>query len=169
VTKTLIKYNVTPLRTLEIVSHADLDARDFDERGNYKFPHAVALTQAWRFVSQPLLTETLSEQLTMRATPSVEELDEADVQRVLPLNAEPLVLTELPSLAWMRRLNELLRPTTGPRPSYATYSVERSAQNAASTYALRFGKQNIFQDRPCRGRHGAARGRESACACRSAQ
>ncbi|MCP4564159.1 MAG: hypothetical protein GY873_37445 [Bosea sp.] len=134
-----------PLRTLEIVSHADLEARDFDELGNYKFPHAVALTQAWLFAPQPLLTETLSEQLTMLATPGVEELEEADVQRILALNAQPLVLPELPSLARMQRLNELLRPTTGPRPSDATYNVDRSAQNSASTYALRFGKQNMFK------------------------
>lgn len=134
-----------PLRTLEIVSHAELDERDFDERGNYKFPHAVALTEAWRFVPQPLLTETLSDQLTMLATPGVEELDAADVQRVLALTAEQLVLPELPSLARMRRLNEILRPTTGPRPSDAAYSVERSAQNAATTYALRFGKRNNFK------------------------
>lgn len=134
-----------PLRTLEVVAHAELDERDFDERGNYKFPHAVALTEAWRFVPQPLLSETLSGQLTMLTTPGVEELDVSDVQRVLALTAERLVLPELSSLARMRRLNEILRPTTGPRPNDAAYSVERSAQNAASTYALRFGKRNVFK------------------------
>ena len=134
-----------PLRTLEVVAHAELDERDFDERGNYKFPHAVALTEAWRFLPQPLLTETLSGQLTMLATPGVEELDGRDVERVLALPAEKLALPELPSLARMRRLNDILRPTTGPRPSDASYGVERSAQDAASTYALRFGKRNIFK------------------------
>ncbi|WP_371349371.1 hypothetical protein [Ancylobacter sp. IITR112] len=134
-----------PLRTLEIATHADLDPRDFDERGNYKFPHAVALTRAWRFVPQPVVTDTLSAQLTMLATPGVEELEEDDVRRVLALAAEPLVLPELASLQRMRQLNELLRPTTGPRPHDTTYGVQRSAQNAAATYALRFGKRNIFK------------------------
>jgi hypothetical protein len=45
----------------------------------------------------------------------------------------------------MRKLNEVLRPTTGPRPADVHYSVERSAQTPASTYALRFGKRNIFK------------------------
>lgn len=134
-----------PLRTLEVVAHAELDERDFDERGNYKFPHAVALTEAWRFVPQPLLSETLSGQLTMLATPGVEELGGRDVERVLALPVEKLALPDLPSLARMRRLNDILRPTTGPRPSDASYSVERSAQDAASTYAMRFGKRNIFK------------------------
>ncbi|MBB3933684.1 hypothetical protein GGR25_004762 [Kaistia hirudinis] len=134
-----------PLRTLEIATHADLDARDFDERGNYKFPHAVALTRAWRFVPQPVVTDTLSTQLTMLATPGVEELEEEDVRRVLALAAEPLVLPELPSLQRMRQLNELLRPTTGPKPGDVAYRVEHSAQNPASTYALQFGKRNVFK------------------------
>jgi hypothetical protein len=134
-----------PLRTLEIVAHVDLDERDFDERGHYKFPHAVALTEAWRFAPQPLLTDTLSDQLTMLATPGVEELNDEDVRRVLALNLERLVLPELPSLTRMRHLNDVLRPTTGPRPGDATYGAQRSAQNAASTYALRFGKRSIFK------------------------
>jgi hypothetical protein len=134
-----------PLRTLEVVAHAELDERDFDERGNYKFPHAVALTEAWRFVPQPLLSETLSGQLTMLATPGVEELGGRDVERVLALPVEKLALPDLPSLARMRRLSDILRPTTGPRPSDASYSVERSAQDAASTYAMQFGKRNIFK------------------------
>jgi len=51
----MAKIGFEPLKTLEIVEHADLDERDFDERGNYKFPNAVAPTEAWRFVPQPLL------------------------------------------------------------------------------------------------------------------
>jgi hypothetical protein len=134
-----------PLRTLEIVAHVELDERDFDERGHYKFPHAVALTEAWRFAPQPLLIDTLSGQLTMLATPGVEELDDEDIRRVLALNAERLELPELPSFTRMRRLNDILRPTTGPRPGDTAYDVQRSAQNTASTYALRFGKRSIFK------------------------
>jgi T5orf172 domain len=134
-----------PLRTLEIAAQGDLDNRDFDERGQYKFPHAVALTEAWRFIPQPLLVETLSGQLTMLATPGVEELEVDDVRRLLALPAEKLALPDLPSLARMRKLNEVLRPTTGPRPGDVAYSAERSAQNSASTYALRFEKRNIFK------------------------
>lgn len=38
-----------PLKTLDLIDRADLDQRDFDASGNFKFPHAVALTRAWRF------------------------------------------------------------------------------------------------------------------------
>lgn len=134
-----------PMRTLEIVDHPDLDARDFDDGGNYKFPHAVALTEAWRFSPPPLLSDVLASQLTMVATPGVEEIGEEDVARILALPAERLLLPELPALKRMRRLNEVLRPTTGPRPGDANYTVERSAHGAASTYAFRFGKRNLFK------------------------
>lgn len=133
------------LRHLEIVDHADLDARDFDDGGNYKFPHAVALAEVWRFGPPPLLSDVLASQLTMVATPGVEEIGEEDVARVLALPAERLLLPELPALKRMRRLNEGHRPTTGPRPGDANYMVERSGHGAASTYAFRFGKRNLFK------------------------
>jgi hypothetical protein len=56
-----------PLRTLDLVGRADLDERDFDAAGNFKFPHAVALTRAWRFDPPPLLTQAISKQPAMVA------------------------------------------------------------------------------------------------------
>lgn len=132
-------------RTLEVMDRADLDDRDFDDQGRYKFPHAVAIVRAWRFLAKPLLTEYLTAQLTMIATPGVEQLSDEDARRVLTLEAEEINLPELPALQRMRRVNEILRPTTGPRPTDATYEVTRSAQERAWTYLLRFGKRNIWK------------------------
>jgi hypothetical protein len=132
-------------RTLEVMDRTDLDDRDFDGQGRYKFPHAVAIVRAWRFPAKPLLTEYLTAQLTMIATPGVEKLSAEDARRVLALEAEEITLPKLPALQRMRRVNEILRPTTGPRPADAAYEVTRSVQERAWTYLLRFGKRNIWK------------------------
>lgn len=134
-----------PLRTLDLVSREELDPRDFDTDGEFRFPFAVPLIRAWEFVHMPLLMDVLPKQLPMIATPGVVELDDADAERVLALPFEEVALPTLPALANMRRLNEFFRPTTGPRPTDATYSVTRSAQDTSWTYALRYGKRNMFK------------------------
>lgn len=136
-----------PLRTLDLVERGQLDERDFDERGNFKFPHAVATTRVWQFEPAPVLTQTLSRQLTMVATSGVEEItDPADVAAIMALNAIEIELPVLPTLEGMRRLNDALRNTTGPRPTDASYQVNRSAtEGEAWTYGLRFGKRDVWK------------------------
>ncbi len=134
-----------PLRTLDVIDRNELDPRDFDPFESFRFPHAVALVRAWRFVPSPLLTDVLAKQLTMLATPGVVELDAADAENVLALASEQVALPELPALARMSQLNQLFRPTTGPRPTDATYTVTRSVQESSWTYALRYGKRNVFK------------------------
>ena len=134
-----------PLRTLDLVDREELDPRDFDADGRFRFPFAVPLVRAWEFVHTPLLMDVLPKQLPMLATPGVVELDAADAERVLALVSEEVTLPTLPALAKMRRLNEFFRPTTGPRPTDATYNVTRSAQDTSWTYALRYGKRNMFK------------------------
>jgi hypothetical protein len=134
-----------PLRTLDLVNREELDPRDFDADGRFRFPFAVPLVRAWEFVHTPLLMDVLPKQLPMLATSGVVELDASDAERVLALVAAEVALPMLPALAKMRRLNEFFRPTTGPRPTDATYSVTRSAQDTSWTYALRYGKRNMFK------------------------
>lgn len=134
-----------PLRTLDHVDREELDPRDFDADGRFRFPFAVPLVRAWEFIHTPLLMDVLPKQLPMLATSGVVELDASDAERVLALVAEEVALPMLPALAKMRRLNEFFRPTTGPRPTDATYSVTRSAQDTSWTYALRYGKRNMFK------------------------
>lgn len=134
-----------PLRTLDLIDREDLDPRDFDADDRFRFPYAVPLVRAWRFVPAPLLTDVLSKQLPMLATPGVVELNATDAENVLALVSEEVPLPTLPALAKMRRLNEFFRPTTGPRPTDATYNVTRSAQETSWTYALRYGSRNMYK------------------------
>jgi hypothetical protein len=135
-----------PLKTLDLVGRADLDERDFDAAGNFKFPHAVALTRAWRFEPAPLLTRTLSRQLAMVATSGVQEIEEpSDVAAIFALQTVEIDLPTLPALEAMRRMNDALRNTTGPRPSGAGYKVNPPVDGEAWTYGLRFGKRDVWK------------------------
>ncbi len=135
-----------PLKTLDLVGRADLDQRDFDASGNFKFPHAVALTRAWRFEPAPLLMRTLSKQLAMVATSGVQEItDPSDITAIMALRATEIDLPSLPALAAMRRMNDALRNTTGPRPSSGGYQVDPPSASSAWTYGLRFGKRNVWK------------------------
>ncbi|MBY5508324.1 hypothetical protein HFO81_22580 [Rhizobium leguminosarum] len=135
-----------PLRTLDLVGRADLDERDFDAAGNFKFPHAVALTRAWRFEPAPRVVETLAKQLTMVATSGVQVLeDPSEIAAILAIPAVEIVLPALPGLDGMRRLNDALRNSTGPKPRSAGYIVDQPAADSAWTYGLRFGKRNVWK------------------------
>lgn len=136
-----------PLRTLDLVERNALDPRDFDAAGNFKFPYAVATTRVWQFEPAPVLTRLLSRQLTMVATAGVEEIyDPADVAAIMALNAVEIDLPELPALERMRRLNDALRNTTGPRPTDTSYHGNRSAmETEAWAYGLRFGDRDVWK------------------------
>ena len=134
------------MRTLDFVNRNELDARDFDAAGNFKFPHAVALIRAWRFVPAPLLTQTIAEQLSMVATSGVQEIDDpADINAILSLQAAETGLPFVEALQHIRRMNDLLRTTTGPRPTDVSYQADRSTAGEAWTYALRFGRRNVWK------------------------
>ncbi|MBO9127698.1 MULTISPECIES: hypothetical protein [unclassified Rhizobium] len=135
-----------PLRTLDLVGRADLDARDFDPAGNFKFPHAVALTRAWRFDPAPKVVETLARQLTMVATSGVQEIEEpSDIAAILSLPTVEIVLPALPGLDAMRRMNDALRNSTGPKPRDAGYVVDQPVEDTAWTYGMRFGNRNVWK------------------------
>ncbi|ESZ04408.1 hypothetical protein NKH47_04045 [Mesorhizobium sp. M1060] len=136
-----------PLRTLDLVERNAFDPRDFDAVGNFKFPYAVATTRVWQFEPAPVLTRLLSRQLTMVATAGVEEIDDpADVAAIKALNAVEIDLPKLPALERMRRLNDALRNTTGPRPTDTSYQVSRSAiEGEAWAYGLRYGDRDVWK------------------------
>lgn len=136
-----------PLRTLDLVERDALDPRDFDAAGNFKFPYAVATPRVWRFEPMPVLTRLLSRQLTMVATAGVEEIDDlADIAAIMALNSVEVDLPQLPALERMRRLNDALRNTTGPRPTDTSYHVNRSAmERDAWAYALQFGGRDVWK------------------------
>ncbi|TPK49606.1 hypothetical protein FJ492_00475 [Mesorhizobium sp. B2-5-4] len=132
------------LRTLDYFTKDQLDQRDFDTRGNFKFPFGVPIVRGWVFNPQPLVNELLKQRLTMLATPGVEELtDPDDVDKIMALPSTPFEPPPNLQFDQMRRVNDALKPTTGPIPSTSNYEVERSAMDTSWTYAMRFGNTNI--------------------------
>ncbi|MFB9984357.1 hypothetical protein ACFSQQ_16515 [Mesorhizobium kowhaii] len=134
------------LRTLDYFTKDQLDLRDFDAQGNFKFPHGVPIVRGWVFNPQPLANDLLKQRLTMLATPGVEELtDPADIAAILALPSSPFEPPPNQQFDRMRRVNDALKPTTGPTPSNSTYEVEKSAMETSWTYAMRFGSTSIWK------------------------
>lgn len=134
------------LRTLDYFTRAELDPRDFDARGNFKFPHGVPIVRGWVFNPQPIANDVLKQRLTMLATPGVEELtDPNDIAKILAMPSDYFDPPPNQQFDQMRRINDALKPTTGPTPSNSTYDVERSAMETSWTYAMRFGSTNIWK------------------------
>jgi hypothetical protein len=104
------------------------------------------MVQAWAFDTKPLLSDLIRQKLTMLSTPGAEEIiDPVDIAAILGLPQREVKLPPIPQLESMKRINNLLRPTTGPKPTDANYEVERSAQEQSWTYAMRFGTTNIWK------------------------
>jgi hypothetical protein len=142
----MAEFGFQPLRSMDYFDRSELDPRDFDEKGEYKFPFGVPLIRAWSFTGKPLLSDVVKQRLTMLATPGAEELrDATDITAVMALPQAETKLLDMPQLANMRRINDLLKPTTGPKPGDASYEVNRTAQEESWTYAMRYGNHNLWK------------------------
>ncbi|MBF0678424.1 MAG: hypothetical protein IR164_05720 [Devosia sp.] len=141
------EFGFESLSTLDLVDRTDLDPRDFDANGQFKFPYAVPMIRAWAFDPAPRLMDTIKEQMSMAATSGFEEIDDPeDVAAILALKAVSVDLPTLPALERMRRLNDALRPTTGPRPGEGgTFEVTRITSGDHWTYGLRYGKRDVWK------------------------
>ncbi|TCA18562.1 hypothetical protein E0H68_03765 [Rhizobium leguminosarum bv. viciae] len=134
------------LRTLDYFTKAELDPRDFDARGSFKFPHGVPIVRGWVFTSQAMANDVLNQRLTMLATPGVEELTNPnDIAKILGMPSDYFEPPQNHRFDQMRRINDALKPTTGPIPSNSTYEVEKSAMETSWTYAMRFGTTKIWK------------------------
>lgn len=142
----MAEFGFQPLRSLDHLRKEDLDPRDFDEKGNFKFPFGVPIVRGWMFETKPLVNDVIRQKLTMLSTPGVEEIvDAADAAAILKLRQHEVALPPIPQLAKMLAINNLLRPTTGPTPSDASYEVTKSAQETSFTYAMRYGTTDIWK------------------------
>ncbi|CAN7383904.1 hypothetical protein LJR016_002258 [Devosia sp. LjRoot16] len=142
----MAEFGFQPLRSLDYFKREDLDPRDFDEKGNFKFPFGVPIVRGWMFEPQPRVNEAIRQKLTMLSTPGAEEITGADdIAAILSLPHHEVVLPPIPQLAKMLAINNLLKPTTGPAPSDATYEVTKTAQETSWTYAMRYGNTNIWK------------------------
>jgi len=138
-----------PIDVRDIVDPDALKATDFASDGSLLWPKGLPIIRAWRFKEPRLkLIDVLREQLTFEATVRAVELDEPDARAVLALPKSEVTVPLAPNVKKLLALNDTLafgRPTTGPTPNDWTGTITRTAQVEAWTYAMRFGRRNIWK------------------------
>jgi hypothetical protein len=86
--------------------------------------------------------------LTFQATLRAARLEEEDARAALAL---PKIEVQLPPLPYLKRLREMVDAiradgaTTGPVPSTRLQTVAQDAMHEAWTYAMQFGRRNIWK------------------------
>jgi hypothetical protein len=134
--------------TLDVIGEDARRPHDYDEAGRFRWPKAILMVRAWRFVAQPKLLDVLAEQLPYHATPQAILLSEEDADAVLKLASEEVAIPSSAALENAKLLDKALhasRPTTGPLPSTWTGAAGRDVNRTAFTYALRFGSTDIWK------------------------
>ncbi|CAO4145459.1 hypothetical protein LPLAFNJD_LOCUS1946 [Methylorubrum aminovorans] len=133
----------------DLIDPATLRPFDLNPDGSLAWPKGLPILRAWRFQEPRLkLLDILREQLTYEATVRAVELDEVDTRAVLALPREEAVVPAHPVIERLTRLNDALghgRPTTGPVPVIWTGVVSRDVGSEAWTYAMRFGRRNVWK------------------------
>ena len=144
----LAQFSRTPVETLALIDPEEIRPEHLNN-GRYKWPKALAITQAWRFdTSLPLLTDVLKKQLTMYATVGVVQLDYVDTLAVLSLARTKISVKQLPAVENHVKIQRALqnnRPTTGPKAGSWSGEVTRDVSGLSETYAMRFGKSDIWK------------------------
>lgn len=137
-----------PIDSLDVLNPANIRPIDYDRNGRFKWPKAMPMLRAWRFLDKPRVTDVLHEQLTYEATVRAVLLNEEDQAALLALRIEELVVPDVDVIRRHRDLADALSatgPTRGPAPSSWSGTVARDANAAATTYALRFGDRDVWK------------------------
>lgn len=143
----LVEFGRTPVEALDLIDRANTAPHEF-VNGRYKWPKALPMLRAWRLDDpRPRLVEVLNRQLPMYATVGVIQLDEDDRRAVLALPRTEVEVHETSRMTALRSTHDALRgrPTTGPAASSWTGTVTRDVSGEAFTYALRFGKHDVWK------------------------
>jgi hypothetical protein len=134
------------VRTEELVRREHMATYDLDETGQVKWPYALVITNAWTFPDLPGTVNVLGHQLPWNATSQAVLLGDDEAMAIGRLRTTSVELP--PAVAKYRAVVEALRggkPTTGPIPTSASYSVERAADQPSFTYCLQFGKRDVWK------------------------
>lgn len=137
-----------PIDSLDVLDAATLPPETYKSDGKFKWPKSLPMLRAWRFSSPPRVTEVLHQQLSYEATVRAVLLDPEDEAALLALPREEVDVRDLEIIRRHRALADVLSPsgpTQGPAPSSWSGEVSRDASVAAVTYALRFGKRNLWK------------------------
>ncbi|MCR4268435.1 hypothetical protein [Nitratireductor sp. ZSWI3] len=134
--------------TLDVIGDDFRGPNDYDEAGHFRWPKAILMVRAWRFMPQPMLLDVLAEQLPYHATSQAVLLQGGDADAIMSLNAEEVEIPASEALVKARLLDKALnsgRPTTGPEPKSWEGSTGRDVNRTAFTYAFRFGRTDIWK------------------------
>ncbi len=134
------------VRTEKLVQREHMSPHDLDETGRVRWPYALPMTKAWRFPDIPGTVDTLGHQLPYNATSQAVLLDDDETRAIGRLRIESVELP--PVVEPYRAVVDALprgKPTTGPTPTSASFSVERVAEQRAFTYCLQFGKRELWK------------------------
>jgi hypothetical protein len=129
--------------TLSVVKKEDLPPNNW-ENGKLKFPVAIPMVRAWRFIHPPLLTEIMA-QLKYNATNQAVEVSQEDAEKILALAYEEVTLPQIETLERERNLIDRLRPSRGIVPSSGSYEVHKEQKEEAFVYLMRFGKRDVWK------------------------
>jgi hypothetical protein len=141
----MVEFGRKIVRTEKLVQFEHMSPYDLDETGRVRWPYALPMTEAWRFPDLPGTVDTLGHQLPYNATSQAVLLGDDEARAIGRLRTEHLELP--PVVEPYRALVAALRgkPTTGPVPTSARFSVDRVAEQRAFTYCLQFGKRDVWK------------------------
>lgn len=137
-----------PVETLSVLDPSAVSPHDYDEHGRFRWPKALAMTQAWAFRTKPYLKDVLAAQLPYNATTQAVPLDERDATAVMELEAEEIMIPSSEPIERLRTLEAALsagKPTRGVVPTAWSREVGRTLGNPSVTYAMRYGKTDCWK------------------------
>lgn len=137
------------VNTRDIVDPGLMQARELNEDGTHVWGWAQPMVRAWRFTEPRLkLIDVLREQLSYEATVRAVLLDDADAGMVMALPKDEVPVSINDRVRGLTEAVNAIRgigPTTGPTPTSWEGSVTHDATQVAWTYAMRFGRRNIWK------------------------
>lgn len=113
-----------------------------------RYPSAIPMTRAWRFVDKPLLTDVFERQLPRSATQGAIPVKESDQRATLALSSVEVKLPDSEAIAREREILENQRdllPSRGPKPSSGKREYDVVERNFGHVYVLRFGKREVWK------------------------
>jgi hypothetical protein len=145
----LVEFGRQTINTLDVLRPEDIRSdRDYSDHGGFRWPLSLPMVRAWSLNGKPLLKSVLKAQLPQNARTMAVLLDDEDKAAVLALSREETPVGDVALVRRIRDLGDALThnaPTTGPVPSSWSGIVNRNANIEACTYAMRFGRRNIWK------------------------
>lgn len=145
----LATFEDTPIDTLDVCSRGSFEGHHFVD-GQFKWPKALPILRAWRFEPRPLLTDIFERQLPRSATLGFFRLGDRDRDAVLSLEKREINVPLIEAVARNAYLREATLynrngATTGPLPTSGQSTTVRTTAKTAFTYAMRFGRTDIWK------------------------